>query len=98
MAEDSKNDNKEVVKSTDPEMKKSKKKKGLLSRVWGAIFRLHGDDFEKRLKYISKEEAAILSRITKRSNSWRRMTRHLILFSVLLEVKYSIYLLFSGTV
>ncbi|KAH6817345.1 integral membrane metal-binding family protein [Perilla frutescens var. frutescens] len=85
MAADSKNDVKESTTSTDAEIKKAKKKKGVLSRLWGAIFRLHGDDFEKRLKYISKEEAAILSRITRRSNSWRRMTRHLILFSVLLE-------------
>lgn len=85
MAADSKNDVKESTTSTDAEIKKAKKKKGVLSRVWGAIFRLHGDDFEKRLQYISKEEAAILSRITRRSNSWRRMTRHLILFSVLLE-------------
>lgn len=85
--------NNEVIESitfTDTEINKTKKKKkkGVLSRLWGAIFRLHGDDFEKRLKYISKEEAAVLSRITRRSNSWRRMTRHLILFSVLLEVKW----------
>ncbi|KAL1531290.1 hypothetical protein AAHA92_33983 [Salvia divinorum] len=87
MAADSKNDVKDSTTSTDAEIKTKtvKKRKGVLSRLWGAIFRLHGDDFEKRLQYISKEEAAILSRITRRSNSWRRMTRHLILFSLLLE-------------
>ncbi|XP_057769026.1 uncharacterized protein At2g24330-like [Salvia miltiorrhiza] len=87
MAADSKNDVKESTTSTDAEIKTKtmKKKKGLFSRLWGAIFRLHRDDFEKRLQYISKEEAAILSRITRRSNSWRRMTRHLMLFSVLFE-------------
>ncbi|KAL1547955.1 hypothetical protein AAHA92_16254 [Salvia divinorum] len=87
MAADSKNDVKEFTTATDAEVKTkpAKKKKGVLSRLWGAILRLHGDDFEKRLQYISKEEATILSRITRRSNSWRRMTRNLILFSVLLE-------------
>ncbi|KAK6135483.1 hypothetical protein DH2020_030769 [Rehmannia glutinosa] len=85
MAAESKNDVKDSVTSTDTEIKKTKKKKGLLSRLWGAIFRLHGDDFEKRLQYISKEEAAVLSRITRRSQSWRRMNRHLIIFSVLFE-------------
>lgn len=65
---------------------KKKKKKGVLSRIWNAIFRSHGDDFEKRLKYISKEEAAIIARIKKRSLGWRRMTRHLIILSVLFEV------------
>ncbi|KAI3443878.1 hypothetical protein Pfo_000543 [Paulownia fortunei] len=85
MTAESKNDVKESVTSTDTEIKRTKKKKGVLSRLWGAIFRLHGDDFEKRLQYISKEEAAVLSRITRRSHSWRRMNRHLIIFSVLFE-------------
>ncbi|KAL3824520.1 hypothetical protein ACJIZ3_020549 [Penstemon smallii] len=88
MAGEPKNDVGESVPTTDTdtENKKTKKKKGVLSRLWNAIFRKHGDDFEKRLQHISKEEAAVLSRITKRSQSWRRMTRHLIIFSVLLEV------------
>ncbi|KAG2691665.1 hypothetical protein I3760_08G018000 [Carya illinoinensis] len=63
-----------------------KKQRGLLSRVWNGIFRLHGDDFEKRLQYISKEEAAVLNRTKRRSRTWRRMTRNLIIFSVILEV------------
>lgn len=88
MAADPNNDVKEFTSATDAEVttKPVKKKKGVLSRLWGAILRLHRDDFEKRLQYISKEEATILSRIARRSNSWRRMTRNLILFSLLLEV------------
>ncbi|KAK4479531.1 hypothetical protein RD792_015047 [Penstemon davidsonii] len=88
MAGEPKNDVGESVPTTDTdtETKKTKKKKGVLSRLWNAIFRKHGDDFEKRLQHISKAEAAVLSRITKRSQRWRRMTRHLIIFSVLLEV------------
>lgn len=63
------------------------KKRGVISRIWNGIFRLHGgDDFEKRLQHISKEEAAVLARIKKRSLGWRRMAKHLIVFSVLFEV------------
>ena len=90
MGADSKDYVKESTASTDTKVKTKtvKKRKGVLSRLWGVIFRLHGDDFEKRLQYISKEEATILSRITRRSNSWQRMARHLILFSLLLEVTF----------
>ena len=63
-----------------------KKRKGIFSTIWNGIFRLHGDDFEKRLQYISKEEAAVLARMKKRSQTWRRMIRHLIIFSVVFEV------------
>ncbi|XP_028802351.1 uncharacterized protein At2g24330 [Neltuma alba] len=68
-----------------------KKRKGLFSRIWNAIFRTHGDDFEKKLEYISKEEAVVLARMSRRSRSWRRTTRHLILFSVIFEVIAVIY-------
>lgn len=68
-----------------------KKRRGILSRMWNGIFRMHGDDFEKRLQYISKEEASVLSRMKRRSQTWRRMTRHLIIFSVLFEVIAVVY-------
>ncbi|KAJ8758744.1 hypothetical protein K2173_000465 [Erythroxylum novogranatense] len=70
----------------EPDSVVKKKRKGLISRIWNGIFRLHGDDFEKRLQHISKEEAAVLSRIKRRSLTWRKMTRHLIVFSVIFEV------------
>lgn len=77
------------VTSTDNEAKtKKKKKKGLLSRMWNSLFGSHKDDFEKRLQHISKEEAAVIARINKRSQNWRRMTRHLIVLSVIFEVMY----------
>ncbi|XP_065857210.1 uncharacterized protein At2g24330-like [Euphorbia lathyris] len=63
-----------------------KKPKGIMSRIWNGVFRLHGDDFEKRLQNISKEEAAVLGRMKRRSLTWRKMTRHLIVFSVIFEV------------
>jgi len=71
---------------TSPSGSGKKKRRGFLSRIWNRIFRLHGDDFEKRLQYISKEEAQVMSRIAKRSRSWRRISRHLIVFSVIFEV------------
>lgn len=91
MTEESKKEAGEAVTSKDTEIKPKKEKKGVLSRLWGALFRAHGDDFEKRLQHISKEEAAVLGRITRRSQSWRRTTRQLIAFSVLFEVVAVVY-------
>ncbi|KAJ0874032.1 putative Lunapark domain-containing protein [Helianthus annuus] len=67
--------------------KKSKSKKwGFFSRIWNALFGLRGDDFEKRLQYISKEEATLISRMKRRSFRWRTTARNLIIFSLLLEM------------
>ncbi|KAF6166664.1 hypothetical protein GIB67_005526 [Kingdonia uniflora] len=63
-----------------------KQKKGVISRIWNGLFRVRGDDFEKRLQYITKEEASVLARIKTRSLSWRTGARNLIVFSVLLEI------------
>lgn len=96
MAGDSKKDQKEVAEiagdlpATASEEKTAKKKKrGILSRIWNTLFRLHGDDFEKRLQYISKEEAAIVARLKKRSINRRGITRNIIILSALFEVKLS---------
>ncbi|XP_012451208.1 uncharacterized protein At2g24330 [Gossypium raimondii] len=86
MAEDKGIPDGETKESSPPLPVVKKKGKGLLSRIWNAIFRIHGDDFEKRLEHISKEEAAVLSRMKRRSQTWRRMIRNLIAFSVILEV------------
>lgn len=89
MAEDSKKDSGVVdsnVADAEMEKIKKKKKKGLFSRVWNSVFRSQGDDFEKRLKHITKEEAAVLSRLRRRSQSWRGMIRNFIILSALLEV------------
>ncbi|XP_010273203.1 PREDICTED: uncharacterized protein At2g24330-like [Nelumbo nucifera] len=63
-----------------------KQRRGILSRVWGGIFRIRGEDFEKRLEHISKEETSVLARMKRRSHSWRRTARNIIVFSVVLEV------------
>ncbi|GMH08252.1 hypothetical protein Nepgr_010092 [Nepenthes gracilis] len=62
-----------------------KKNTGLISRIWRALFGSRNDDFERRLERISKEEVYVLSRMRRRSQSWRRMKRFLIMISVLLE-------------
>ena len=86
MAEDKGTPDGESKESSPPLPVVKKKGKGVLSLIWNAIFRIHGDDFEKRLEHISKEEAAVLARMKSRSLTWRRMIRHLIVFSVIMEV------------
>ncbi|KAI3789539.1 hypothetical protein L2E82_02338 [Cichorium intybus] len=78
-------DVKEVVEQKNDDTPK-KVKRSIFSRIWNGLIRLHGDDFEKRLQHISKEEATILARMKKRSKRWRRTARNITVFSVLLEV------------
>ncbi|GLT59563.1 hypothetical protein SLA2020_323750 [Shorea laevis] len=61
---------------------------GFFSRIWN---RFHGNDLEKRLQYISKEEAAVLVRMKRRSQTWRTACRNFIAFSVILEVVAVVY-------
>ncbi|GKC33754.1 hypothetical protein Tco_1046138 [Tanacetum coccineum] len=78
-----------VVKNdekTEKGLKSKKKKKGILGRIW-SMFRFgNGDDFEKRLQYITKEEGSIVMRMKRRAMRWRRTARNLIIFSVLIEL------------
>ncbi|KAL8172303.1 hypothetical protein V2J09_024107 [Rumex salicifolius] len=67
------------------EVTSKKKHRGIISRIWHVLFGSRSDDFERRLERISKEEATILSRMRRRQQSWGKLKRHLILFSVLLE-------------
>ncbi|PWA66695.1 hypothetical protein CTI12_AA325500 [Artemisia annua] len=79
-------DVKEVVEERNDNSPMRKEKKGIFSRFWNGLIRLHGDDFEKRLQYISKEEATILARMKKRSTRWRKTARNIIVSSLFLEV------------
>nr|XP_043626794.1 uncharacterized protein At2g24330-like [Erigeron canadensis] len=63
-----------------------KGKKSIFSRFWNGLIRLHGDDFEKRLQYIHREEAIILARMKRRSMGWRKTARNIIVSSLVLEV------------
>ncbi|CAM8948845.1 unnamed protein product [Rhodiola kirilowii] len=85
MAEESTKDQGNVETSEKKEVVVKKKQKGIISRIWNGIFRTHGDDFEKRLQHITKEEAVVLARLKRRSISRRRLIRNLIMFSVLAE-------------
>ncbi|KAK2362402.1 integral membrane metal-binding family protein [Trifolium repens] len=62
------------------------KRRGFISRIWNGIVRLHVNDSEKRLQYISKEEATVIARMTRRLRSRRHVSRNLIVFSVIFEV------------
>ncbi|KAK9078204.1 hypothetical protein SSX86_002261 [Deinandra increscens subsp. villosa] len=78
-------DGKEVAEEKNDHTPR-KGKKSIFSRFWSGLLRLYDDDFEKRLRYISKEEASILARMKKRSTRWRKTARNLIVSSVILEV------------
>ncbi|CAO2822049.1 unnamed protein product [Amaranthus hypochondriacus] len=70
----------------DKKSKKGSKKKGVISRIWNGLFGSGNDDFERRLERISKEEKTVINRMRKRAQRWGRMKRHIIIFSVLLEL------------
>ncbi|KAH9319092.1 hypothetical protein KI387_020861 [Taxus chinensis] len=61
------------------------RKSNILSRMWNGIFRGGKEDFEKKLEYLSKEEAAVHARSKRRSQNWRKIARFLIIYSVILE-------------
>ncbi|KAH1033177.1 hypothetical protein J1N35_045351 [Gossypium stocksii] len=86
MADDKGVSDGESKESSPPPAVVKKKGKGVLSRIWHAIFGSRGDNFEKRLEHITKEEKAVVARIKRRSQAWRTIIRHLIVFSVVLEV------------
>ncbi|KAL4580413.1 hypothetical protein LXL04_016605 [Taraxacum kok-saghyz] len=77
---------KAVKDDGDDKNTNKKTKRSFWSRVWNGVFRLHGDDFEKRLQYISKEEATLISRMKRRSSSWRATARNVVVVSVFLEI------------
>lgn len=81
-----KDEKKKSKDDDDDSKKKKKKKKGFFARIWNGLFGSRNDDFERRLERISKEEKAIITRMRKRAQSWGSLKRHIILFSVLLEI------------
>ncbi|XP_062222698.1 uncharacterized protein At2g24330-like [Phragmites australis] len=79
------------VKETEAEGKGMEKKRGgVLGRAWRALFGGR-EDFEKRLQYLSKEEAAVHARMRRRTQFSRRAVRNLIVISVLAEVLAVVY-------
>ncbi|CAN6440349.1 unnamed protein product [Victoria cruziana] len=84
--------------STDKKKRKTinRQGKGILSRMWHAIFSRGRDDFEKKLQYLSKEEASVHSRMKKRAQTWRSIARNLIVYSVVLEVAALVYAIMTA--
>ncbi|CAA6655784.1 unnamed protein product [Spirodela intermedia] len=77
MAEDGKEESAAVVDSSGeklPQTSDPKKRKGSC------------EDYEKRLEYLSKEEASVHVRLKRRAQRWRKTVRNIIVFSVVLEV------------
>ncbi|KAK3142036.1 hypothetical protein QOZ80_4BG0341350 [Eleusine coracana subsp. coracana] len=59
--------------------------------IWRALFGGRGDDYEKRLQHLSKEEADLLARMRRRAQFSRRGVRNLVVLSVLSEVGAVVY-------
>ncbi|OEL29489.1 Uncharacterized protein BAE44_0009491 [Dichanthelium oligosanthes] len=70
----------------EKEKEKREEGPGILRRIWRALFGGRGEDYEKRLQNLSKEEAAVLARTRRRTQFSRRGVRNLIALSVLGEV------------
>lgn len=61
---------------------------GVLGRMWRGLFGGR-EDYEKRLQYLSKEEAAVHARMRRRTQFSRRTVRNIIVLSVIAEVAES---------
>ncbi|KAJ7298736.1 hypothetical protein O6H91_09G058500 [Diphasiastrum complanatum] len=76
--------------SSSQEIKQSQSSKGTLRKLWGWLGHLSfwhtSDDFEKRLQHLSKEEVTVHTRLKRRSQTWRKLARALVLYSVAGEV------------
>lgn len=68
-----------------------KQRRGFVARLWHGIFAGRNEDYEKRLQYLSKEEATVHARMKRRAQSSRRIVRDLIVLSVILEVAAVVY-------
>lgn len=62
------------------------RRNSIFSRLWNGIFRGGKEDFEKRLEYLSKEEASVHAKSKRRAQNWRKIARMLIIYSVILEI------------
>lgn len=63
-----------------------KARRGIVSSIWKGIFGPRGDDYEKKLQYLSKEEGLVHARMKRRALWSRRTARNVIMLSVAVEV------------
>ncbi|KAE8770185.1 hypothetical protein D1007_58110 [Hordeum vulgare] len=78
----------ELVEAKGKGKEEGEKKKaggGVLGRMWRGIFGGR-EDYEKRLQYLSKEEAAVHARMRRRTQFSRCTVRNIIVLSVIAEV------------
>ncbi|KAE8813535.1 Ribonucleoside-diphosphate reductase large subunit [Hordeum vulgare] len=78
----------ELVEAKGKGKEEGEKKKaggGVLGRMWRGIFGSR-EDYEKRLQYLSKEEAAVHARMHRRTQFSRSTVRNIIVLSVVAEV------------
>ncbi|KAL4202281.1 hypothetical protein AMTRI_Chr02g262940 [Amborella trichopoda] len=73
-------------KNEKDSLPKSLQRRGFFSFIWNGIFGRRNEDFEKKLQYLSKEEASVHARAKRRMASWRKMSRNLIVYAVIFEV------------
>ncbi|XP_039124322.1 uncharacterized protein At2g24330-like [Dioscorea cayenensis subsp. rotundata] len=84
MAEEAVGD--EPKQNPKPEPEKKEKRRGFLSRLWRGVFGGRSEDYEKKLQYLSKEEASVHARMKRRARTSKKMARDVIVLSFLLEI------------
>lgn len=86
MAEEARQSPADDAKKEEGTKKTPKSRGGFFSRLWKGIFASGREDYEKKLQYLSKEEASVHARLKRRAHSWRKRSTNIIVFSVILEV------------
>uniref|UniRef100_A0A0D9W7A2 Uncharacterized protein n=1 Tax=Leersia perrieri TaxID=77586 RepID=A0A0D9W7A2_9ORYZ len=81
----------EAAAGSPSETKGKRNGEGILGVIWRALFGGRGEDYEKRLQYLSKEEAAVHARMRRRAQFARRGVRNLVVLSILSEVGAAVY-------
>lgn len=67
--------------------RKKRQQEGIFSRFWTGLFgRNGGEDYEKSLRSLSKEEAAVQVRNKKRAQWWSNTATNIVIFSFSIEV------------
>ncbi|KAM0945239.1 putative Lunapark domain-containing protein [Dioscorea sansibarensis] len=76
----------EPKQNPKPEQEKKEKRRGFLSRLWRGVFGGRSEDYEKKLQYLSKEEASVHARMKRRARTSKKMARDVIFLAFLLEI------------
>ncbi|KAJ0966822.1 hypothetical protein J5N97_023739 [Dioscorea zingiberensis] len=85
MAEDAAGDGKKVGPAREG---KQRRRRGFISRLWSGVFGGRSEDFEKRLQYLSKEEASVMGRMQRRARTSKKRAFNVILMTILVELVF----------